>query len=239
MIHDWIVYDDTHQACRRCGLRLWRRGAGAWMAITSNGVPAPFGLLPDGSEVKCVRPRNLLPLQVVIDYTGNPDVHSGCERFMHRIRDDADPSRSSSRTALALPDGAPTACGFPAVFWELGPARLHLGWTWCLECFPERAGDGARGRMAQPAHVLRYEAELRAREERGRLQGERAKATREANARLQRKTEKVAKQLAGARARRTLSYCYCPKCAGGWPSQSETIREIKSVRRRPQGWNPR
>jgi hypothetical protein len=235
MIHDWQVFDDTHQACKRCGLRLWRKGAGAWNAVTANGVPAPFGLLPDGSELKCVRPRNLLPGLVVIDYTGDPDVHPGCERFMHRIRDEHDPPSS----ALAVPGGAPTACGFPAVAWELGPPRLHLGWTWCLDCYPDRAGDGARQRMAPPAHVARYEAELRAREERGRLQGQRAKATREANARLQHKAATEAKRLARARARKPLRYCYCPQCAGGWPSQLETIAEIKSVRRRPQGVNPR
>lgn len=165
MIHDWIVFDDTHQSCKRCGLRLWRRGAGSWMAVTSNGVPAPFGLLPDGSEAKCQPPRNQLPLLVVIDYTGNPDVHSGCERFMHRVRDEADPGAGG----LALPAGAPTACGFPAVFWELGPARLHLGWTWCLDCFPERARDGARQRLAPALHVGREKREELAAAERREL----------------------------------------------------------------------
>lgn len=221
MIHDWQVFDDCHQSCKRCGLRLWRaRSGGSWNAVTGDGVPASFGLLPDGSRVECRRPRNLLPAIVVIDYTGDPDRHPGCERFMHRVRDEADPASS----ALAVPAAAPTACGYPAVAWELGPARLHIGWTWCLDCFPERAGDGARQRLAPPAHVARYEAELRAREERRELGNAKRKATLRAKAEA---------------ARAGLRYCHCPKCAGGWPSQSETIREIKTVRRRPQGWNPR
>jgi hypothetical protein len=231
MIHDWIVFDDQHQSCRRCGLRLWRVGAGSWNAVTLNGVPAPFGLLPDGNPIKCAPPRNLLPGLVVIDYTGDPDRHPGCERFMHRVRDEADPASS----ALAVPGGAPTACGYPAVAWELGPPRLHLGWTWCLDCYPERARDGARQRLAPPPHVA-LEQERAAR---GQLQGERAKATREANKQLARKAERTAKRLARARARAPLHVCHCPKCAGGLPSQDETIRAIKSIRRRPQGWNPR
>lgn len=233
MIHDWQVFDDCHQSCKRCGLRLWRaRSGGSWNAVTGDGVPASFGLLPDGSRVECRRPRNLLPAIVVIDYTGDPDRHSGCERFMHRVRDGFD-----AAPALELPSAAPTACGYPAVFWELGPARLHLGWTWCLECFPDRAGDGARGRVAPPDHVRRA-AELEAeRQARGELQGLRAKATRKANAEIERTRKQVARELAAKGAK--LRYCYCPKCAGGWPSQLETIREIRSIRRRPQGWNPR
>jgi hypothetical protein len=229
MIHDWIIYDDQHQACRRCGLRLWRRGAGAWKAVTSNGVPAPFGLLPDGSRLECTRPRNLLPELVVIDYTGDPDVHSGCERFMHRIRDGADPASSS--TALAVPSGAPTACGYPAVAWELGPARLHVGWTWCLDCFPERAGEGmARSRLHPPPHIARYEAEQAAARERRELANAKRKATLQAKA-----------EAGQGKARRgaPLSYCYCPKCAGGWPPRDETVREVRSIRRKPQGWNPK
>ena len=223
MIHDWLVFDDTHQSCKRCGLRLWRRGAGAWQAVTANGVPAAFGLLPDGSAVECKRPRNQLPGLVVIDYTGDPDVHSGCERFMHRVRDAADPASS----ALAVPAAAPTACGFPAVAWELGPARLHIGWTWCLDCFPERAGDGARQRLAQAPHVARWELEQLARDERRELGNAKRKATLQAKA-----------EAARAKARAPLRYCRCPKCAGGWPSLDETIREIKIVRRRSQSWNP-
>jgi hypothetical protein len=222
MIHDWIIYDEQHQACRRCGLRLWRRGAGSWNAVTANGVPAPFGLLPDGSRLECVRPSNLLPELVVIDYTGDPDVHSGCERFMHRIRDGADPASSSA--ALALPGAAPTACGYPAVAWELGPARVHVGWTWCLDCFPERAGEGlARSRLALPAHAERWLAQQQA-----------------TKAKAERKTKRlVAARDAVPKAPGALRYCYCPKCAGGWPSRDETIREVRSIRRKPQGWNPR
>lgn len=232
MIHDWQVFDDTHQACKRCGLRLWRaRSGGSWNAVTGDGVPASFGLLPDGSPVKCAPPRNVLPGVVVIDYTGDPDRHPGCERFMHRVRDAADPASS----ALAVPAGAPTACGYPAVAWELGPPRLHIGWTWCLDCFPERASDGARQRLAPPPQVQR---ELE-RQARGKLQGERARATREANERLERERGAVAKRLARAKAREPLRYCYCHKCAGGWPSRDETIREVRSIRRKPQGWNPR
>lgn len=223
MIHDWIIYDEQHQACRRCGLRLWRRGAGSWNAITANGVPAPFGLLPDGSAVKCERPRNLLPELVVIDYTGDPDIHPGCERFMHRIRDAADPSRSSSSRALAVPAGAPTACGYPAVGWEIGPARIHVGWTWCLDCFPERARDGARQRLAPAAHVARYQAQQKAQE---------LAAARKA-------APLVAARKAITRGPGALRYCYCAKCAGGWPSRDETIRTLKSITRKPQGWNPK
>jgi hypothetical protein len=220
MIHDWVIFDDTHQSCKRCGLRLWRRGAGSWNAVTSNGVPAAFGLLPDGSAVKCVRPRNLLPELVVIDYTGDPDVHSGCERFMHRIRDDADPASS----ALAVPAGAPTACGYPAVAWELGPARLHIGWTWCLDCFPERAGEGAaRSRLELVPHAARYVAQQKAQ----------ALATERKAAKLE-AARKATPRPAGA-----LRYCYCPKCAGGLPTRAEAMRAIKSIRRKPQGWNPK
>lgn len=224
MIHDWIIFDEEHQACRRCGLRLWRRGAGAWKQVTANGVPASFGLLPDGSRVECKRPRNLLPEVVVIDYTGDPDIHPGCERFMHRVRDAADPASSP---ALYQPGAAPTACGFPAVAWELGAARVHVGWTWCLDCFPERAGDGARGRLAELPHVKRWLAQQEAQ----RLASER-KAERSA-----RKLSKARKAM--PRGPATLRYCHCPKCAGGLPSRTETIREIRSIRRKPQGWNPR
>lgn len=233
MIHDWIVYDDQHQACRRCGLRLWRRGAGAWNAVTSNGVPAAFGLLPDGSRVECKRPRNLLPELVVIDYTGDPDVHSGCERFMHRIRDGHDPV--SSPAALAVPSAAPTACGYPAVAWEIGPARLHIGWTWCTDCFPERAGEGAaRGRREQLPHVARYLAQ----------QEDQRRAAELTAAKQAAKAAQRAAKLASARQRmprspEALRYCYCPKCAGGLPSRTETIRELRRIVRRPQGWNPR
>lgn len=229
MIHDWIVYDDQHQACRRCGLRLWRRGAGAWQAVTSNGVPAPFGLLPDGSRLECTPPRNQLPGLVVIDYTGDPDFHPGCERFMHRVRDEADPGGEVG--VLAVPCDAPTACGFPAVAWELGPPRLHPGWTWCLDCFPERAG--ARQRLAQPPHVAAGELAQLAREER---RDELAQLAREYRSELGN-----AKRKAKAEAKRNapLRYCHCPKCAGGWPSRDETIREVRSITRRPQGWNPK
>lgn len=186
--------------------------------MTANGVPAPFGLLPDGSRLECKPPRNLLPELVVIDYTGDPDRHPGCERFMHRIRDAADGHRAT------VVEAAPTACGYPAVAWELGPARLHVGWTWCLDCFPERAGQGAaRGRLAPSPQETVWEAHQRARDERRELANAKRKAT------LRAKAEAAAK----------LRYCHCPKCAGGWPSQLETIREIKSIRRRPQGWNPR
>jgi hypothetical protein len=220
MIHDWQVFDDTHQACKRCGLRLWRaRSGGSWNAVTGDGVPAPFGLLPDGSPIKCAPPRNVLPGLVVIDYTGDPDRHPGCERFMHRVRDEADPSSS----ALAVPAAAPTACGYPAVAWELGPPRLHVGWTWCLECFPDRAGDGARQRLANVPHAQRWLDQQKARE----LADER-KAKKLASAR------KAMPRAAGA-----LRYCHCPKCAGGLPSRSETIRELRRILRRPQGWNPR
>jgi hypothetical protein len=226
VIHDWQVFDDCHQSCKRCGLRLWRaRSGGSWKAVTGDGVPASFGLLPDGSPVECRPPRNLLPGVVVIDYTGDPDRHSGCERFMHRVRDEADPG-----PALANPGGAPTACGFPAVFWELGPPRLHLGWTWCLDCFPERAGDGARGRLEQAPHVGRYEREQLAAAERRELGHAKRKATLAAKAEA-----KAALMSATTIAGR----CYCPKCAGGLPSQAETIRAIQGIQRRPQGWNPK
>ena len=221
MIHDWIIYDEEHQACRRCGLRLWRRGSRAWQAITSNGVPASFGLLPDGSRVECVRPRNLLPELVVIDYTGDPDIHPGCERFMHRLADGAGELAPSSRS-LAVPGAAPTACGYPAIAWELGPARVHVGWTWCLDCFPERAG--ARQRLAQPPTRPRWELDEEDEAERRELGNAKRKAT------LQAKADA---------ARAPLRYCYCLKCAGGWPSRDETIREVRSIRRKPQGWNPR
>ena len=234
MIHDWQVFDDTHQACKRCGLRLWRaRNGGSWNAVTGDGVPAPFGLLPDGSPIKCAPPRNVLPGVVVIDYTGDPDQHPGCERFMHRIGEVAAAELAAALT-LGLPSRAPTACGFPAVAWEIGPPRLHVGWTWCLDCFPERAGDGARQRLAQPPHVAAWELEQLAREERRELGNAKRAATLRAKAEAA-----AARRPAFTPARGSLHYCYCSNCAGGWPSQSETIREIQSIRRKPQGWNPR
>ena len=150
MIHDWIIFDEEHQACRRCGLRLWRRGAGSWNAVTANGVPAPFGLLPDGSRIQCVPPSNFLGELVVIDYTGDPDRFPGCERFMHRVRGADQPT---SPDAVTVPGAAPTACGFQPMGWELGPARVHPGWTWCADCYPDRAR--ARGRLAPAPQVAR------------------------------------------------------------------------------------
>jgi hypothetical protein len=148
MIHDWIVFDEEHQACRRCGLRLWRQGSAPWKAVTANGVPASHGLLPDGSRVACVPPTNLLVELVIIDYTGDPDRHPGCERFMHRIRGADEPGN-----AIVVPGAAPTACGFQPMGWEVGQARTHIGWTWCADCYPDR--PRARGRLAPAAHVLR------------------------------------------------------------------------------------
>jgi hypothetical protein len=143
---------------------------------------------------------------------------------MHRVRDEADPSSS----ALAVPAAAPTACGYPAVAWELGPARLHVGWTWCLDCFPDRAGEGAARSRLDPFAPTATQGAL--------LREHAAKATRK-DKEIERIRRKVAREL--ARRQGPLRYCYCPKCAGGWPSRDETIRELRSIQRKPQGWNPR
>lgn len=120
--HEWIEHDRDHRECRRCGTRLlWQNGKG-WLGYDRNGVwtsPRIGGCSG--------RPEAFGDL-VLIDYTGNPDVYPGCERFMHQLKH-ADP-------ALARAGAAQVArCGYAPEFWEIGTIRDHVGWTFCLACF--------------------------------------------------------------------------------------------------------
>ena len=138
--HDWQIYDLKHQSCRRCGLRIfWTSGAyGAvgWVTLTGDGVM----LTTRGADAAppCHRPRNVSVELIIIEYTGDPDKHPGCERFMHRLADEELERTGRPSLGNMLP-----RCGWQARFWEIGPARIHPGWTVCGDCWP---GKGPRSR---------------------------------------------------------------------------------------------
>jgi hypothetical protein len=134
--HEWIRYDETHRACSRCGLRLFLTRTG-WTLLDHNGRPSELRLLATnaGSFGSCTPPPSS-GLTVLIDYTGDPHVHPGCERFMHRI-----PEGNAIELVTA---GVVPACGFRPTWWELGPPREWHGWTWCGDCWQ------GRGRKRRP-----------------------------------------------------------------------------------------
>lgn len=133
--HEWREYDEHHRACDRCGLRVfWGKGNyRGWVLMDWRGVPSPplLGSRGGGDFGACVPAPHGIP--VLIEYTGDPDVHPGCERIMHRA-----PEASSSGALLDVASLRPL-CGWRCQWWELGPSRQWHGWNWCADCFPERA----------------------------------------------------------------------------------------------------
>lgn len=138
--HNWLEYDEDHRGCPRCGLRVFRsptqRG---WTLVNYYGVPTS-NLLADhsGGFGSCHAPPYTGDLVVLIDYTGDPDRFPGCERFMHRIRDEQIPTQpgAAGGSQLVHLSSVLPACGYKPEFWELGPPRKHIGWTFCADCFP-------------------------------------------------------------------------------------------------------
>lgn len=137
--HQWRAYDEHHRACDHCGLRVFRRKLSdgrlgrEWVLMDFRGVPSPalLGSGRGGGFGPCKSPPRGIP--VLIEYTGDPDVHPGCERIMHRA-----PEASSSSALLDLGALRPV-CGWRCEWWELGPSREWHGWNWCADCFPEHA----------------------------------------------------------------------------------------------------
>lgn len=155
--HDWVEYDENHRACRHCGLRLFyshgaygRRG---WLLLNYFGVLQPLHMIGSDSGDSLSFGECSLPVEppiaetVIIDYTGDPDVHPECERFMHRVP-------PSSGAALLDPRTLRPACGYCPEFWELGPARVHDGWTWCLECWGSSWGGKKRQKEIRAWRVM-------------------------------------------------------------------------------------
>lgn len=140
--HVWLRYDEDHRGCQACGLRLFRDGR-QWIMVDYWGVPHG-NLLSDGTgSFGACNPPNVRALAVLIDYTGDPDRHYGCERFMHRILTPPVMAPGQSEGLVLLSSVRP-ACGYQPRWWEVGPARDHVGWTWCYDCFPETAGAARR-----------------------------------------------------------------------------------------------
>jgi hypothetical protein len=151
--HDWLEYDETHRACRRCGLRLfWTPGAygqRGWLLVDYNGVTQGLMLASRGGGFgECsppMRPERPMPAEtVIIEYTGDPDRHPSCERYMHKLPRHGPEALMDLRTLLPV-------CRWQAVWWEIGPARDHVGWTWCGDCFPGKGPP--RGPPLPPAEV--------------------------------------------------------------------------------------
>lgn len=142
--HNWFSYDDAHRACLRCGLRVFMRGRG-WQLVDYFGVPSP-PLLTSGGGWGACRPPPAPPIEesVFIEYTGDPDVHPGCERIMHRFV-------GGSRAGLIDLKTVGPICGALTTWWELGPARDWPGWTWCLDCWVMIRGR--RGRPLPDVHA--------------------------------------------------------------------------------------
>ncbi len=155
--HNWLEYDEDHRGCPRCGLRVFKSKQGrGWVLVNYYGQPTS-NLLADvsGGFGSCSPPPSS-GLVVLIDYTGDPDIHPGCERFMHRIQDaqlPRDPRADGGAAIVQLGSVLPV-CGYRPQFWELGPPRKHIGWTFCLDCFPNEKG-GARhsDRKSKPAQL--------------------------------------------------------------------------------------
>lgn len=156
--HEWIEYDEHHKGCLHCGLRLfWTPGAygqRGWVTMTYSGVPAPFMLTSGGSSFGDCHPPPEPPIAetVLIEYTGDPDRHPYCERYMHRLPG----GRSSSLVNVST---LRPVCGWACEWWELGPARDHVGWTWCGDCFYGRGPrardrpEALKGRLPLPARA--------------------------------------------------------------------------------------
>ena len=210
--HDWLDYDETHKACLRCGLRLfWSKGTAygqrGWVLVDFNGVTSP-NLLGTGSGKfgRCTPPERTPVVEtVLIDYTGDPEIHPSCERYMHRLPPAPKDALLDVKTLVPV-------CGYRAEWWELGPSRDHVGWSWCLDCW----GRGKpRAVDLPPAPPTVNQGPTLAEWKAGRLIDRAGDAT-----------------GAGSKQPKKRSYCYCPRCAGGLPPRSETIRDIKAIRGR-------
>jgi hypothetical protein len=151
--HTWREYDEHHRACDVCGLRLfWTRGTAygqrGWVLMTHTGIVSPHLLGDGGGDFGWCEPPEDPPIAetVLIEYTGDPDVHPGCERFMHRVRG---MPRDGAAALLDLRTIRP-ACGWRCEWWELGPARDHVGWTWCFECWSRGSTRHVRISQVRP-----------------------------------------------------------------------------------------
>lgn len=149
MTHQWREYDPFHRACERCGLRVFMRHSDGrvrgWQSMNWRGQPGPLMLQAregDAWGTCSPPPKPPIPEPVIIEYTGDPDQHPGCERVMHVAG-----GLGSSAGLVSVAALAP-ACGVEPTWWELGPARAWHGWTWCAECFPTH----------KPHHVRRAAA---------------------------------------------------------------------------------
>jgi hypothetical protein len=150
--HEWKIYDEQHRGCVRCGLRLfWTHeayGSRGWVLVTGDGVMVTRVLSDDTGNVwgRCERPSNVSVELVVVEYTGDPDKHPGCERFIHRLTS-GELERGRSDPGMVELGAMWPACGWHPMFWEIAPARIHHGWTWCGDCFP---GKGPRAAECHP-----------------------------------------------------------------------------------------
>jgi hypothetical protein len=145
MGHEWQEYDPFHKACTRCGLRVFMRHQDGrvrgWQTVDWRGMPGPLMLAARGEPGGACTPPPAPPIPepVIIEYTGDPDQHPGCERVMHVAGGLGSAAGLVSVTSLV------PACGVLPLWWELGPARQWHGWNWCATCFPTR----------EPHHVPR------------------------------------------------------------------------------------
>lgn len=147
MTHQWREYDPFHRACERCGLRVFMRHQDGrvrgWQTVDWRGVPGPLVLgAQAGGWGDCVLPPTPpIADAVIIEYTGDPDQHPGCERVMHAVGGPVERERShhvAAPAGLVVVTELAPACGVLPQWWELGKACAWVGWNWCAECFPTR-----------------------------------------------------------------------------------------------------
>lgn len=199
--HQWREYDPFHRACTRCGLRVFMRHQGGrvrgWQTIDWQGVPGPLMLAARGEPGGACTPPPRAPIAepVIIEYTGDPDQHPGCERVMH-AQPGADRPNNNGLTRVS--DLVPW-CGASPRWWELGPARDWVGWNWCATCFPTRL----------PHHLP--PSELAARRVREQEEREAKREARSQAAADKRKLSKAAKAEA-AKLRFPIPPRSCPEC---------------------------
>jgi hypothetical protein len=159
--HQWKIYDEKHRGCTRCGLRLfWTSGAygsRGWVLVTGDGELISR-VLGDGYDVwgRCEPPTNTSAELVVVEYTGDPDNHPGCERFIHRLTG-GELERGRSGPGLVELGAMLPACGWHPMFWEIAPARIHHGWTWCGDCFPGKGPTAADCHPGRRRHAADWD----------------------------------------------------------------------------------
>ena len=75
-----------------------------WVLVNYWGVPTS-NLLADvaGGFGSCTPPPIGSELVVLIDYTGDPDLSPGCERFMHRVPDAVVPRSGGAGGSSSTP----------------------------------------------------------------------------------------------------------------------------------------